>query len=192
MDGQIQEMAVRSHEWMHRVVSLLEAAVAHLQNQVHPAQSALIEAASLLRQQIDYPTARAVPDEPGRLLAWQARKVRDYIDGHISGPVLVADLCALVKRSEAHFSRSFRITFGYSPHAFVIRRRVALAAKGMLQTDKTLSQIAIDCGFVDQAHLCKQFRSLTGETPAAWRRAQRSSLPIIDTLTARGEAHASQ
>jgi AraC family transcriptional regulator len=192
MDGQILGIAVRSHEWMHRVVSLLEAAVAHLHNQVHPAQSALIEAASLLRQQIDNPTARAVSEEPGRLLAWQARKVRDYIDGHISGPVLVADLCALVKRSEAHFSRSFRNTFGCSPHAFVIRRRVELAAKSMLQTDKTLSQIAIECGFVDHAHLCKQFRSLTGETPAAWRRAQRSSLPIIDTFTARGEAHVSQ
>ena len=192
MDGQIPDMPVGSHEWMHRVVSLLEAAVAHLHDQVHPAQSALIEAASLLRQQIDSPTARAVPDEPGRLLAWQARKVRDYIDSHISGPVLVADLCALVKRSEAHFSRSFRLTFGYPPHAFVIRRRVELAAKGMLHTDKTLSQIALENGFVDQAHLCKQFRSLTGKTPSAWRRTQKSSLPIIDTLTAGGEPHVSQ
>jgi AraC family transcriptional regulator len=192
VDGQIPDIPVRSHEWMHRVVSLLEEAVAHLHDQVHPAQSALIEAVSLLRKQIDSPTARAVPDEPGRLLAWQARKVRDYIDSHISGPVLVADLCALVKRSEAHFSRSFRITFGCPPHAFVIRRRVELAAKGMLQTDKTLSQIALENGFVDQAHLCKQFRSLTGKTPSAWRRTQKSSLPIIDTLTACGEAHVGQ
>ena len=192
MDGQIPDMPVRSYDGMHRVASLLEAAVAHLHDQVHPAQSALIEAASLLRQQIDNPAAKAIPDEPGRLLAWQVRKVRDYIDGHISGPVLVADLCALVRRSEAHFSRSFRVTFGYPPHAFVIRRRVEFAAKSMLQTDKTLSQIAFDCGFVDQAHLCKQFRSLTGETPAAWRRAQRASLPIIDTLSVRGEAHVRQ
>ena len=192
MDGQIPDVPVRSHEWMQRMVSLLEVAAAHLHNQVHPAQSALIEAASLLRQQIGIPAARAVPDETGRLLAWQARKVRDYIESHICGPVRVADLCALVQRSQAHFSRSFRITFGYPPHAFVIRRRVELAAKGMLQTDKTLSQIAFDCGFVDQAHLCKQFRSLTGETPAAWRRAQRASLPIIDTLSVRGEAHVRQ
>jgi AraC family transcriptional regulator len=172
MDGQIHEMPARSHEWMNRVISLLEAAVAHLHNQVHPAQSALMEAASLLRLQIDHPPTQIVCDAAGRLLAWQARKVRDYIDSHIAGPILVADLCALVKRSEAHFSRSFRVTFGHSPHAFVIRRRVELAADDMLQTDKTLSQIAIDSGFVDQAHLCKQFRSVTGETPAAWRRAR--------------------
>jgi AraC family transcriptional regulator len=181
MDGQVRGIPVRSHEWMHRVISLLEAAVAHLHNQVHPAQGALIEAASLLRQQVDYAPAKIASDEPGSLLAWQARKVRDYIDNHIAGPVLVADLCALVKRSEAHFSRSFRITFGRSPHAFVIRRRVELAAEEMLQTDKSLSQISIDCGFADQAHLCKQFRSVTGKTPAAWRRAQKSLPPIVDT-----------
>jgi AraC family transcriptional regulator len=165
---------VRSHEWMHRVISLLEAAVGQLHNQLHPAQGTLLEAASLVRQQIDPPTAGEIRDGGGRLLAWQARKVRDYIDSHISGPVLVSDLCALVQRSEAHFSRSFRGTFGYSPHAFVIRRRVDLAVKYMLQTDMSLSDVAVACGFVDQAHLCKHFRMVMGETPAAWRREKRA------------------
>jgi AraC family transcriptional regulator len=108
------------------------------------------------------------------LLAWQARKVLDHIDGHITGRVPVADLCALVGRSEAHFSRTFRGTFGHSPHAFVVRRRVELASKYMLQTDMSLSDVALACGFADQAHLCKQFRVVTGETPAAWRRAKRA------------------
>jgi AraC family transcriptional regulator len=184
MDGHLEETlavsklgATRSREWMHRVISLLEAAVGQLPNQVHPAQGTLLEATSLLRQQIDPPAARAAPDGRGRLLAWQARKVRDYIDSHIAGPVLVADLCALAQRSEAHFSRSFRGTFGCPPHAFVIRRRVELAAKYMLNTDRSLSDIALGCGFVDQAHLCKNFRVVTGETPAAWRRAKRAQSP---------------
>jgi AraC family transcriptional regulator len=181
MDGHLKETlaaskpsAMRSREWMHRVISLLEAAVGQLHNQVHPAQRTLLEAASLLRQQIDPPAARENPDGRERLLAWQIRKVRDYIDSHITGPILVADLSALVQRSEAHFSRSFRGTFGYSPHAFVIRRRVELAANYMLQTDLPLSDVALECGFVDHAHLCKHFRVVTGETPAAWRRAKRA------------------
>src|ERR1700689_2636554 len=123
MDGYFEETlavsklgAMRSREWMHRVISLLETAVGQFQNQVHPAQGMLLEATSLLRQQIDPPAAKAAPGASGRLLAWQARKVRDYIDSHIMGPVLVADLCALVHRSEAHFSRSFKSTFGESPH----------------------------------------------------------------------------
>jgi AraC-like DNA-binding protein len=144
----------RSREWMPRVMKLLEAAAGQLHDLKHPAQGTLLEAASLLRQQIHPQPTREVPD--GRmLLAWQARKVHDYIDRHITGPILVADLCALVQRSEAHFSRSFKRTFGVSLHSFVIRCHAELAARYMLTTDASLSDIALRCGFVELAHLCK-------------------------------------
>ena len=117
---------------------------------------------------------QAAPDRRGGLLAWQAGKGRTYIDSHITGPVRVAELCALIQLSEAHFSRAFRRTFGKSPHAFVIRRRVELAAQYMLQTEAPMSDIALRCGFADQPHLCKLFRHITGHSAAAWRRAHRS------------------
>jgi len=163
-----------ANEWMHRLISLLEGAVGQLHDQEHPAQGALLEAASLLRQQVHPAAAREIPDGRERLLAWQARKVRDYIDSHIARPIFVADLCALIQRSEAHFSRSFKCTFGESPHSFVVQRRVELSAQYMLATDANLSDIALRCGFADQAHLCKHFRQAAGQTPAAWRRAQRA------------------
>jgi AraC family transcriptional regulator len=163
--------ATRSYEWMRQVIKLLEAAVGQLSNQAHPAQGTLLAAASLVRQQILPTVVQEAPDARARLLAWQARKVREYIDSHIAGPILVTELCALVQRSEAHFSRSFKRTFGESPHAFVVRRRLELAAQYMLSTDASLTDIALQCGFTDQAHLCKHFRQATGETPAAWRRA---------------------
>lgn len=166
--------ARRMREWVRRVLTLLEEAVNQLQPSEEVAQGTILEATSLLRKQIDSEPAQEQPGEGGRLLAWQARKVRDYIDSHITGRVFVADLCALIDRSEAHFSRSFKRTFGESPHAFVIRRRLELAARYMLQTDASLSDIALRCGFTDQAHLCKHFRQSTGQTPAAWRRAGRT------------------
>lgn len=165
---------MRSRDWVPRLIRLLDAAAVQLDPGQHVARSALREAASLLRQQIAPQVAEPVPDGRGRLLAWQARKVRAYIDAHISGPVRIADLCGLIQRSEAHFSRSFRRTFGESPHAFVIRRRLDLAVQYMLHSDASLSDISLQCGFTDQAHLCKHFRQLTGETPAAWRRAHQA------------------
>jgi AraC-like DNA-binding protein len=163
----------QSREWMYRVIALLDAALDQLHNQAHPAQGTLREATSLLRQQFDPPASRELPNGRGRLLAWQVRKVGAYIDSHITGPILVADLCALVQRSQAHFSRAFKNTLGESPHAFLVRRRVELAAHCMLTTDASLSDVAFQCGFTDQAHLCRHFRQATGETPAAWRRARR-------------------
>ena len=45
----------------------------------------------------------------------------------------------------------------------------------MLQTDASLSDIALRCGFPDQADLCKRFRKLTVRTPGSWRRARWAS-----------------
>jgi AraC family transcriptional regulator len=165
--------AAQSHEWVHHVIALLDAAVSQIDHE-RAVHGTIVHAASLLRQLIDLEVAQAAPDSTGGLRAWQARKVHAYIESHIAGPVLVADLCALVQLSEAHFARAFRRTFGKSPHAFVVKLRVELAAQYMLQTEAPLSDIALSCGFADQSHLCKHFRQATGHTPAAWRRAHRT------------------
>ena len=78
----------RSQDWVHHVINLLDAAMHQLYRKEKAARGAILQATSLLRQQIDLPAPQEAPDERGRLLAWQARKVRDYIDGNIAGPVL--------------------------------------------------------------------------------------------------------
>ena len=174
-EGGLQSVASRSREWVQHAIALLDSAIADLHQSAPLAHCAVLQAASLLKKQIDAEARPEVTDGRGRLLTWQARKVRAYIDGNITNRLLVADLCALVQRSEAHFARAFRLTFGESPHAFVVRRRLELAARYMLQTESDLSEIALRCGFSDQAHLCRRFREATGQSPAAWRRALRAS-----------------
>ena len=184
-----------ARESVQRVIALLDAAIGEL-NRDHSAKGTILQAASLLREQIDPQASGAAADGHGRLLAWQVRKVREYVDSHIAGPIRVAELCALIQRSEAHFSRAFKRTFGASPHAFVIQRRLELAGQYMLQTEAPLSDIALRCGFTDQAHLCNHFRQATGETPAAWRRARSIQAARLDAapsqLTAKDVARLRQ
>jgi AraC family transcriptional regulator len=157
---------------MQHVITLLDTALGQLR---HPeaAHSTLLAATTLLRQ-------HAMPDQGQSngvrqvgLLVWQIRRIREFIDANIASRITVAQLSAQVHRSEGHFSRAFRQAVGESPHAFIINCRVQAAAVFMTQSEATLSEIAIDCGFTDQAHLSRHFRNLLGQTPAAWRRAQR-------------------
>jgi AraC family transcriptional regulator len=162
-----------SGDWVRHVLTLLDSAMGQLHH-ADAAHGTILEAKSLLRRKVDPGLAHeGAGGGKERLLAWQANKVLEHIERHLTQRVLIADLCTLLQRSEAHFSRSFRRTFGQSPHAFVVRRRIEVAAQHMLQTDTPLSDIALQCGFVDQAHLCKHFRRIVGETPAVWRRARR-------------------
>jgi AraC family transcriptional regulator len=109
-----------------------------------------------------------------RLPVWWAHKVREYIDRHITDRILAADLGVLAGLGETHFTRTFKRAFGVPPHAFVLRRRLELAARYMLETEAPLSDIALQCGFTDQAHLGNRFREATGLSPAAWRRLRRA------------------
>jgi AraC family transcriptional regulator len=128
-------------------------------------------ASSPMRLKIE-PRASGICGIVGRnsLLEWQVRRVRDYIDAHIGSRILVSDLSHIVQRSEAHFTRAFKITFGETPHAYLTRLRLEFAGRAMLASNAPLTDIALTCGFTDQAHLCRLFRRWIGRTPAEWRR----------------------
>jgi AraC family transcriptional regulator len=164
--------AGQSYQWMHHVITLLDTAIRKLGDEDPAVQCTILEATRFLQKHIDLRPAQTAPVEKGGLLAWQVRKVREYIDAHITDRLLVAELAALVRQSEAHFSRNFRRTFGEPPHAFVIRRRLEFATDYLVQTDASLSAIALRCGFADQPHFCRAFRQATGLSPALWRRAR--------------------
>jgi AraC-like DNA-binding protein len=153
-----------------RVVTLLMSATHELDHSQEAARTSIHRAASLLQAQMRYASAER---QDQALLAWQMRRVESYIEEHIERQIRVADLSGIVDLSEAHFSRAFRLAYGEPPHAYIVRRRVELAAQLMLAGCEPLSEIALKCGFHDQAHLSKQFRQMTGETPAAWRRLRR-------------------
>jgi AraC family transcriptional regulator len=163
--------ATQSQEWVLRVIALLDTAACQLDHE-QAAHCTILQAASLLRNWVDPELSKAAIARRGGLPSRHMLKVCAYIDSHITDRVLVGDLCRLVHLSKAHFSRAFRRTFGQSPRAFVIGRRVELAAQYMLQTDAPLSHIALRCGFTDQPHFSKTFRQATGHPPAAWRRAR--------------------
>jgi AraC-like DNA-binding protein len=155
------------------VVDLLNTARLQLDFNRDLARASIARASSLLWVQIHNGNQTSHSLERRALLGWQIRRVTGYIEEHLDARILVSDLSSIVQRSEAHFARAFKKTFGVSPHAYVLRRRISKASQLMLVSDNSLSDIALACGLTDQAHLCKAFRQMTGQTPAAWRRERR-------------------
>ncbi|MDP9810032.1 AraC-like DNA-binding protein [Rhizobium tibeticum] len=111
----------------------------------------------------------------GGLAPWQVKRLKQYIDEQLAGSISLNDLAQLVKLSTSYFSAAFKVSFGTSPHNYIVSRRVDHAKNRMANSNASLSEIALDCGLADQAHLSRIFRRATGTTPSAWRRY--SALP---------------
>jgi transcriptional regulator GlxA family with amidase domain len=108
----------------------------------------------------------------GGLAPWQIRDVTTHIERHLDSTITIKDLAARVRLSSYHFCRAFRVSFGDSPHSYLMRRRVERAQGLMLTSKIALGQIAAACGLADQPHFNKLFRRFVGENPGAWRRAR--------------------
>jgi AraC family transcriptional regulator len=159
------------------VMAILDIAKLEVDTNRAAAKASITRASSLLRVEIDRQSSRNKRTTAyGSLFSWQTRRVREYIDAHISSRILISDLSGIVQRSDSHFARLFKRTFGQTPHAYLLRRRVELARHLMLVSDASLSDIAHNCGLADHAHLCKLFRQYTGQGPGAWRREHRETL----------------
>ncbi|MDX6684135.1 MAG: hypothetical protein QOF86_263, partial [Baekduia sp.] len=63
-------------------------------------------------------------------------RARDAMDRTYAQPLDVASLARLVHVSEAHFIRTFRATFGETPHRYLQRRRVERAMYLLRETQR--------------------------------------------------------
>jgi AraC family transcriptional regulator len=100
------------------------------------------------------------------LVPAKARRVIDYIEAHLACDLQLVGLSAVAGISRSHFARAFRNTVGMTPHAFVLQRRLARAVELMTCQTQSMREVAARCGFADQAHLTRAFKSRFGRPPS--------------------------
>ncbi|MDE1147109.1 MAG: AraC family transcriptional regulator [Azospirillaceae bacterium] len=106
----------------------------------------------------------------GGLAPWQERRAKDFIEANLGRPVGLAEIATQCGLSPSYFSRAFRNNTGRPPHRWLTERRIEQAKLALAADNEELSQIAGRLGFSDTSHFSRVFSSLTGLTPAVWRR----------------------
>jgi len=109
--------------------------------------------------------SRATEESNRRLL-----RARDAMDRTYGEPLDVPTLARLACTSEAHFIRTFRATFGETPHRYLQRRRVERAMFLLRTTECSVTEICLDVGFTSLGTFSRTFRDIVGESPSTYRR----------------------
>ena len=109
-------------------------------------------------------------EREGGLSPGTLRRVRDYIEGHLSENPSLADLAAIAGMSPYHFARTFSRTAGLPPHRYLLNRRLERAKALLSGSRRPIVEIALDLGFGSQGHFHRAFRKHVGTTPGSYRR----------------------
>ncbi|MDQ2952064.1 MAG: AraC family transcriptional regulator [Chloroflexota bacterium] len=96
-------------------------------------------------------------------------RARDTMDRTYAEPLDIAALARIALTSEAHFIRTFRATFGETPHRYLQRRRVERAMFLLRQTDREVTQVCLDVGFTSLGSFSRTFRDIVGQSPTDFR-----------------------
>ena len=127
-------------------------------------QTKLVEFLTSLMHELASQPLVHEPEAPGALEA-----LAQYLNNHFAEEVSLDTLCEISGYSQGHLIRAFRQTFGLTPHAFLINRRIQL---GQLELKKgvPIADAAMNAGFADQSHFQRTFKRLMAATPNQYRR----------------------
>ena len=103
------------------------------------------------------------PIGPARALAWAWRRLAET-----HGGIQVHQLARELAISRRHFTELFHAEFGVAPKTAARIFRFERACRLIVDERPSLAQVAVECGFHDQAHMTREWSSLAGCAPRIW------------------------
>jgi PAS domain S-box-containing protein len=116
------------------------------------------------------------PAGPARGMTDVARAF-DHIARNIDKPLRARDLARRAGLSAYRLDQRIRALFGISTRQYIVRARMELACSRLRGSDAPIGEVALDCGYADQAAFARQFHRSVGLTPREYRRLHRRRGP---------------
>ncbi|MBS0202747.1 MAG: AraC family transcriptional regulator [Planctomycetes bacterium] len=109
-----------------------------------------------------------VPIEPDEIPPNFAAAIT-AMEQNLDDPITPALLALRSKLSQPRLARLTKRLFGLTPSHFITKTRLTAAARLLRETNRTVAEIALACGFYDHSAFTRAFRAATGVTPTEFR-----------------------
>ncbi|MCI8831490.1 MAG: AraC family transcriptional regulator [Lachnospiraceae bacterium] len=99
-----------------------------------------------------------------------AYNVMNYLNHHFAEDISVNSIAAALFLNRDYISHVFKDETGYSVMAYVISLRINRAKLLLAETDRSITDIAMECGYTDFTYFSKQFKKHTNMSPSKFRK----------------------
>lgn len=115
-----------------------------------------------------------VEDDSRRIL-----KVKNYISKNYMDELRLPELASLAGMSSSAFSRFFKLHTGRNISEYIIDLRLGYAARMLVDTAKSISEIGFDCGFNNLSNFNRIFKKKKGCSPSEFRESYHKTRIIV-------------
>lgn len=98
-----------------------------------------------------------------------AYKVINYLEHHYTEDVSLDSISTALFLNKNYVAHVFKDETGYSPMYYMNSLRMSRAKALLMETNESVSDIAVKCGYTDFTHFSKQFKKYTGFSPRRFR-----------------------
>ena len=99
----------------------------------------------------------------------RTQAVLSYIHAHYDEAISLSDLADAANICEREVQRCFHKDLNVSPVTYIQRYRINMACKMLIETNQSVTEIGLSCGFSNSSHFCRIFRQRTGSSPQVFR-----------------------
>src|SRR5580658_7536003 len=103
------------------------------------------------------------------IIPTQLAATLEYLETHYDEALSASLLARHAGLPSVRFARLIKRIFGLTPHQLITQTRLAAASQLLRETNRSLAEIALDCGFYDHSAFTRAFRSATNLTPSQYR-----------------------
>ena len=115
-----------------------------------------------------------VEDDSRRIL-----KVKNFISKNYMDELRLPELASLAGMSSSAFSRFFKLHTGRNISEYIIDLRLGYAARMLVDTAKSISEIGFDCGFNNLSNFNRIFKKKKGCSPSEFRESHHKTRIIV-------------